>query len=414
MIDRGAEQRRGDTDTTVPLVHGEADHPPRPRILREHSAECSVALHPGHLRPRHDATPPDGNAVDVREHAGWDDGGRDLGAQGLPIVPRARTIGSFEQSLAPAPARIVAAATERNHDIVPALSGRRSGLDLQGGIHAVNVPRDDVVVARALGAAGCSATVVVDGRLPMDLMLTGKRVIVTGASRGIGRAIAEAFLDEGARVAICARDAPGLAAAAAELGEHGEVHQRSVDMSEPDGPAAFVEWAVEQLGGLDVVVSNVSAQAGNDYAASFQVDIEAANSLIRAALAKMADHDDANIVFIGSRAGNVGVPWMPAYAAVKAATVSMAKSLALEVARRGIRVNVVSPGDVLFPGGSWDRAQRDSPKLFDGILRENPLRRLGRPEEIADVVAFVASPRASFVTGANIMADGGATRGLQI
>ena len=248
----------------------------------------------------------------------------------------------------------------------------------------------------------------------MDLMLTGKRVIVTGASRGIGRAIAETFLDEGARVAICARDAPGLASAAEELGRHGEVHQRCLDMAEPDGPAAFVDWAVEQLGGLDVVVSNVSAQAGNDYAASFQVDIEGANSLVRSALANMADHDDANIVFIGSRAGNVGVPWMPAYAAVKAATVSMAKSLALELARRGIRVNVVSPGDVLFSGGSWDRAQRDNPKLFEGILRENPLRRLGRPEEIADVVAFIASQRASFVTGANIMVDGGATRGLQI
>lgn len=247
----------------------------------------------------------------------------------------------------------------------------------------------------------------------MDLMLTGKRVIVTGASRGIGRAIAQSFLDEGARVAICARDEATLASTAAELAAHGEVHQRGVDMADPDGPASFVAWAIEQLGGVDVVVSNVSAQAGNDYAASFQVDIEGANSLCRAALAAMADHDDANIVFIGSRAGNVGVPWMPAYAAVKAATVSMAKSLAIEVARRGIRVNVVSPGDVLFPGGSWDRAQRDNPKLFDGILRENPLRRLARPEEIGDVVAFVASPRASFVTGANVMVDGGATRGLQ-
>lgn len=248
----------------------------------------------------------------------------------------------------------------------------------------------------------------------MDLMLTGKRVIVTGASRGIGRAIAASLLGEGARLAICARDATTLASTASDLAPLGEVHQRPADMADPDGPAEFVEWAAQQLGGIDVVVSNVSAQAGTDYAASFQVDIEGANSLVRSALAHMADHDDANIVYVGSRAGNVGVPWMPAYAAVKAATVSMAKSLSLEVARRGIRVNVVSPGDVVFPGGSWDRAQRDNPKLYDGILRENPFRRLARPEEIADVVTFVASPRSSFVTGANIMVDGGATRGLPI
>jgi 3-oxoacyl-[acyl-carrier protein] reductase len=248
----------------------------------------------------------------------------------------------------------------------------------------------------------------------MDLMLEGKRVIVTGASRGIGRAIAATFLDEGARVAICARDATVLATTATELSGRGEVHDRCMDMAEPDGPATFVDWAADRLGGLDVVVSNVSAQAGNDYQKSFRVDIVAADALARAALAHMADHDDANVVFIGSRAGNVGVPWMPAYAAVKAATVSMTKSLALEVARRGIRVNAVSPGDVMFPGGSWDRAQRDNPKLFDGIVRENPLRRLARPEEIADVVAFIASPRASFITGSNVMVDGGATKGLQI
>jgi NAD(P)-dependent dehydrogenase (short-subunit alcohol dehydrogenase family) len=105
---------------------------------------------------------------------------------------------------------------------------------------------------------------------------------------------------------------------------------------------------------------------------------------------------------------------MPAYAAAKAATVSMATSIALEVARRGIRVNVVSPGDVMFPGGAWELAQHENPKLYDAIVKENPFRRLARPEEIADVVAFIASPRASFVTAANVMVDGGATKGLQL
>lgn len=248
----------------------------------------------------------------------------------------------------------------------------------------------------------------------MDLELEGKRVIVTGASKGIGKAIAKSFLDEGARVAICARDDAVLAASAAELAEFGEIHHRRADMAEPEGPAEFVEWAVATLGGLDVVVSNVSAMEGSDYAASFQVDIGGAIALIRAALSHLPDHDDANIVCIGSRAGNVGAPWLQAYAAMKAATVSMAKSISLEVARRGIRVNVVSPGDVMFPGGTWDRAQRENPRVYEAIVKENPFRRLARPEEIADVVAFVASRRASFITGANIMVDGGATKGLQI
>jgi NAD(P)-dependent dehydrogenase (short-subunit alcohol dehydrogenase family) len=248
----------------------------------------------------------------------------------------------------------------------------------------------------------------------MDLGLSGKRVIVTGASKGIGKAIAERFLTEGARVAICARDQATLDATAGELSEAGVVHARAADMAEPSGPTDFVEWATGQLGGLDVVVSNVSAMDATDFRAAFQTDIGGAVSLTRAALEHMPDDDDANVVFIGSRAASVGVPWMPAYAAMKAATVSVAKSMALEVARRGIRVNVVSPGDVLFPGGTWDRAQHDHPKLFEAVVKENPFRRLARPEEIADVVVFIASARASFVTGANIFVDGGATKSLQI
>lgn len=248
----------------------------------------------------------------------------------------------------------------------------------------------------------------------MDLGLTGKRVIVTGASKGIGRAIAQTFLDEGATVAICARSAGQLETVASELADIGRVHYRPTDLAEPGGPAAFVEWAADAMGGLDIVVSNVSAMAGPNWEASVNLDLVRTDELIRAALAVLPDHSGSNIVCIGSRAANTAAPRIAAYAAVKAATVSMIKSLSREVARRGIRANVVSPGDILFPGGAWDLARRDGGKLWDAIVKENPFRRLGTPEEIADVVAFVASDRSSFVTGANILVDGGATSGLQL
>jgi len=248
----------------------------------------------------------------------------------------------------------------------------------------------------------------------MDLGLTDKRVLVTGGSRGIGKAIAASFLAEGARVAICARGAGGLESASQELAPHGEVHHRAADLADAAAVTELVEWTVATLGGIDIVVSNVSAMGGADLETSLDVDILGSQTLIGAALEKMEDNSGANIVCIGSRAGSVGIAWMPAYAAVKAATVSLVKSTALQVARRGIRVNCVSPGDILFEGGTWADVRDNNEKLYNNILRENPFRRFGTPEEIADVVAFVASERASFMTGANVLVDGGATPSLQL
>lgn len=248
----------------------------------------------------------------------------------------------------------------------------------------------------------------------MDLRLDGTRVLVTGSSKGIGKAIARAFLLEGATVTICGRTAETLVESAAEFEALGTVHHHVTDMAVAGQPAELVTWAAEQMGGLDVLVSNVSSMAGPDWEVSVNVDLVRTNELIRAALGVMDDHAGANVVCIGSRAGSTGAAQIPAYAAVKAATVSMVKSFALEVARRGIRVNVVSPGDILFPGGVWDRVQEAGGKPWDAVIRANPFRRLGTPEEVADVVVFTASGRSSFVTGANLLVDGGATNGLQI
>lgn len=247
----------------------------------------------------------------------------------------------------------------------------------------------------------------------MDLHLSGKRVAVTGGSKGIGRAIAESFLKEGAEVAICARDEETLKGAQAELSAHGKIHIFRADLSKVEDCENFVKNANETLGGLDVLVSNVSAMNTN-FRDCVEVDIIGVQALLRAGLEVMEDNTGANLICISSRAASVGIPHLQSYSAVKAATVSMVKSLALEVARRGIRVNCVSPGDIEFPGGSWRRAKNDNPKLYNAILKENPFRRLGEPEEVADVVAFVASHRASFVTGSNILVDGGSTRSLQI
>lgn len=247
----------------------------------------------------------------------------------------------------------------------------------------------------------------------MDLGLTGKRVLVTGGSRGIGKAIVAGFLAEGARVATCARGAERLLETVHEFGDLGELHEHVCDMADPDAVQGLVEWAVDTLDGLDIVVSNVSAMNARDFEVGYEVDIRGMHTLIEAAVPHLEHHAGCNVVAIGSRAGSAGTI-LPAYSAYKAATVSYMKSLGIRHAKRGIRFNCVSPGDILFEGGTWADSRDNNPKFFEAILRENPMGRLGAPEEIADVVVFLASERAGFVTGANVLVDGGATGGLQL
>lgn len=247
----------------------------------------------------------------------------------------------------------------------------------------------------------------------MDLDLTGKRVLVTGGSRGIGKAIVAGFLTEGARVMTCARGAESLLEMADELGSHGELHHQVCDMADPGAVEGLVVSAVETLGGLDIVVSNVSAMNARDFQAGYEVDIRGMHTLIEAATPHFEHHAGCNVIAIGSRAGSAGTV-LPAYSAYKAATASYMKSLGIRHAKRGIRFNCVSPGDILFEGGTWADSRDNRPDFYNAVLAQNPMGRMGTPDEIANVVVFLASDRASFVTGANILVDGAATEGIQL
>ncbi|WP_159992398.1 SDR family NAD(P)-dependent oxidoreductase [Roseomonas sp. 18066] len=251
----------------------------------------------------------------------------------------------------------------------------------------------------------------------MDLGLNGKCALVTGGARGIGRAIAVNLLAEGARVAFCSRSAEPVREAERQLREAAgadRVFGFAADVATPEGAAGFVADSAAALGGIDLLVANVGGNAGGyleesshaDWQRTFALNLFHAVDSIRAVVPFMRQRGGGSIVVVASISG-----WKPGgkaqYATAKAAEIQLAASLAPELAADRIRINTVSPGSILYEGGGWDRRmQREPAVIEDFIAREFPEGRMGSAEEIADVVTFALSRRASWMNGAHIPVDG--------
>jgi len=253
----------------------------------------------------------------------------------------------------------------------------------------------------------------------MDLGLTGLRALVTGGTRGIGRAIVEAFIAEGADVGFCARSPDDVAATEHDLGGVGPVVAGSaIDLG--DGPAleAWVATAAERLGGVDIVVANASAMATTDtlenWDRCYEIDMKSTARLVMTALPHLERSQAASIVAVSSVSGREIDAFAGPYGSMKAALVHYTQGLAYRLGPKGIRANAVSPGNTLFEGGGWDRAQRNNPEFFAEILGLIPMGRMGTAEEMARAVVFLASPASSFTSGTNLVVDGALTRGVQL
>lgn len=249
----------------------------------------------------------------------------------------------------------------------------------------------------------------------MDLGLKGKRFAVTGGTRGIGRAVVEGLLAEGATVAFCARTSEAVATAQQELGS-GAIGT-AVDVGATAALAAWVDASAEALGGLDGVVANVSAlaipESADNWRTSFEVDLMGTVGLVDAALPYLHASGSGSIVTISSVSGREIDFAAGPYGTMKAAIIHYTQGLAYRLAGKGVRANTVSPGNTYFPDGVWSSIEQNDPALFATALALNPTGRMATPREVANAVVFLSSPAAGFITGTNLLVDGALTRGVQ-
>lgn len=252
----------------------------------------------------------------------------------------------------------------------------------------------------------------------MDLNLKGKKAVIVGGARGIGRATAEILAAEGASVAICARNKDNVDAAVAALAAKGvQATGAALDVTDGDAYRAWVAAAGKELGGIDIFIGMASAGGGvmdeSGWRANFETDILGTTRGIEAALPFLKESGAGAIILMSSSAAVETFVAAQPYNALKAALITYGAQLSQAVAGDGIRVNTVSPGPTYFEGGNWEMIKNAAPEFFDNLVSTSTAKRLGTPEEVANAVVFLASPAASLITGANLVVDGGFTKRVQ-